>query len=1069
MGLNIQQKKINAKENRNHNIIVPASAGTGKTTTLTARIIEYIKEGKDIDNYLIVSFTEPAANELKERISRELKDNLSKDNERHFKNQLAKLPTANISTIHAFCLDVIKRYGYIRNIDPAIAGKLGNEGILKQLQKKAMDKALDYRNNNEIIYVLNDRSENIENITKIIENISKFTQNLDDYDKWKKDLFESYDTFKKKKWDRYPIDLRIELNKTIDELEVSFNTQKMIVERNAKPDSAAVTNFNNVEPSTKQMFKDARKYIDKYEFDKLGRLFVDYDGIPVIHGGIKKEDEADKTTRKYLLGKYKKITNELKDYICFEEVENKTYKYIKKLLEISDNYLSYYDELKKEEDIIDYQDMINIALDILNDNIVSDIYRNKFTEIMVDEYQDTNQLQEKVISAIKKDNNVFRVGDVKQSIYKFQNAKPSLMRSLIEKQGENDIVLPLQFNYRSKANIRNFSNYIFNRLMNIGENSYNKEIDDLLLAPDFKDKDSDGMKIQLVHIPSKREIEGKKDPVALNNKGKIHYICTYISNEICRLKNNNDSIKWSDFVILVRTNKYKATLKRYLNERNVPVFTKAKTGFFSDEAVSCIISILNLILSDSRMHAFNVLTSSMFEKTYEEIAKKEEVLDLNKESKNKESLNYFIQELKEYHENHSLSELLNKIYAKNDYYMKKINSFQRSNLDSLYKLVEDYEKEDNNLKNLVSYLSTYKTIDREEANSFNNKDNVVQIMTIHQSKGLEFKYVFLADFFFKYSADKYNNQLQFNERYGMAIKYTSLPYKVRYPNAYYNLIKKQNQYEDFYEELRLLYVAVTRASYGLYIVGVYKDEYLTLSSEDLFDKSMLTWIETALVDSSQEVLDLYDRQVTTIEMLEDMKVKVTKIETSDSFESNNRENLKIREEISLSPSQLENYYINTLNFDITPGARRGSIMHKAIELLGIKDVKPHDIDKLGLDISKEDNDRIIRFYNNEFTRTLFKNDNYHERASIYLNEFNEASNGIIDLLSVSDKTVYIIDFKSDKNTTKEKLVEKHQLQQNAYYKVVKGYFTDKEVKMYLYSFDLNEYVEVPLMKEQYGS
>ena len=710
--------------------------------------------------------------------------------------------------------------------------------------------------------------------------------------------------------------------------------------------------------------------------------------------------------------------------------------------------------------------MLNLALDILSEDMIADIYRNKFSEIMVDEYQDTNQLQEKVISSIKKDNNVFRVGDVKQSIYKFQNAKPSLMMNMIENRGKNDEVLPLQFNYRSKANIRNFVNYIFNKLMNINIGTYNKDLDDLRLDPEYENNDSDGMKIQLVYIPTHRAVEDKKDPVAIKSKEKISFICTYIANEICRLKKLNSDNKWSDFVILVRTNRYKATLKKYLNDRNVPVFTKAKTGFFADETVSNVVSILNLILSDSRFHAFNVLTGLMFNRSYEEVAKNQDLLDLSKQDDDEESLGYFIMQLRQNKDSYTLSELLNVIYAKNNYYMEKANSFQRSNLDSLYKIVSDFEKEDNNLRNLVSYLSTYKTVDREEANSFNNKDDVVQIMTIHQSKGLEFKYVFLADFFFSYDYNKYDSQIQFNEKYGMAMAYTSLPYKIKYPSVYYDLIKKQNQYEDFAEELRVLYVATTRAVEGLYIVGAHKDEYLKLTADDLFNKSMLTWISTALDGADAETLNLYEIQNINEEMLNDMKQVADKDDKSSFVYDKYMVDMpKVKQEKSYSPSQLEDRYINNLSFDIEPGAKRGSIMHKAIELLGIKDIAIDDIDNLGLDLENDDKDRILKFYNNSFTKTLSDFENYHERTFIYLNEDDELENGLIDLLSVAQDDVYIIDFKSDKNTTREKLVSRYQQQQNAYYRVVKKYYTNKDVKMYLYSFDLDEYIEVPVIEK----
>ena len=1060
MGLNIQQQEINAKKNRNHNIIVPASAGTGKTTTLTARIIDYIKEGNDIENYLVVSFTEAAANELKDRISKNLKENIDDKNEKHFKTQIAKLPMANISTIHSFCLDVIKRYGYVKNIDPAIAGKLGNDGILKQLQDKAISKALEHHKNNDLIYLMNDRSEDISNIEDVIRDIDSFVSNLEDYDGWKKKLFESYDAYEKSDWDKYPIDLKEYLNKKIDRLDESFDIQKDIIIRQTKSKTSAnVTNFKNIEPEIKKLVSDAKKCVEKKDFKSLGKLFIDFPGLPPATGFRPKAEGEIRKYEKDVI--FDKIVEELRTYYCFEESINSNYQNIKTLLEISENYRKYYDEFKRQQDIIDFQDMLNIALDILSEDIVANIYREKFIEIMVDEYQDTNQLQEKVIASIKKDNNVFRVGDVKQSIYKFQNAKPSLMMGLIENKTDKDLVLPLQYNYRSTTNIREFSNYIFDKLMNINENTYKKDIDDLLLDPDIKKPSSNGENIQIVHLPDKKQESGKDK--ALSAKEKTYNMCRYIANEICRIKNSNPECKWSDFVILLRTNKYKPTLKKALNERNVPVFTKSKTGFFSDEAISNIYSILNLVLSNSKLHAFNVLTGPMFNMSYEDVAKDKNVLDISKNQDDENSLSYFIQQLRLEKDKYSLSELLNIIYAKNNFYMEKVNSFQRSNLDSLYQLVLDYEKDDNNLKNLVAYLSTVKTVDKEEANSFNNKDNVVQIMTIHQSKGMEFKYVFLADFFNRFNEKKYNKPIQLHENQGMAMTYTTMPYKIKYPSTYYNLIKKTNQSEDFAEELRVLYVAVTRTIQKLYIVGVAKEDYLRLRVEDLYNKSMTCWIDIALEDAPGEIYNLYDVQNITLEMIDDMNESA--IQDTDQKQMVDKY-LDVMpapiEEKSYSPSQLENRYMNYMSLNIQSGAKRGTLMHKAIELLGIKDIKMEDIDNLNLSLDKEDKEKILSFYNNKFTKTLHNNESYHERTFIYMNEDDELENGMIDLLSVGDKEVYVIDFKSDKDTTEEKLIKRYEDQQNAYYKVVKSYYNDKKANLLLYSFELDKYIEVPV-------
>lgn len=1061
MGLNQQQLSINDVKNRDHNIIVPASAGTGKTTTLTARIINYIKEGKDIDNYLIVSFTEAAASELKERITKELKDNLSEvdvNKATHYQNQIAKLPNAHISTIHSFCLDVIKKYGYVLNIDPATVGKLGNEGVLNQLRDVAMNKALDFKKNNKLIFLLNDRSEDTSAIKKIIYDLDSFIINLKDYDNWKDKVIDNYELLKKKDTSKYPIDIKKHLNQKVDELEKAFNIIiEILIRYVSETNQKKLDNLNFSKTDFAETVKKARQYINENKLRELGELFYNID-YNLSAQGISIKDEEEKEIRKYNKEKiYDKRISELQNYYYFYETTDNTFEHIKTLIEITENYHKYYDELKKEKEIIDYQDMLSMADEILSyaGGQVAKIYRNKFTEILVDEYQDTNEFQEKIINNIARANNVFRVGDVKQSIYKFQNAKPSLMKSLINKEDSNNKVLPLQYNYRSGRTIREFANYLFSKLMSINGQSYDSKIDDLLIDPEFKDRD--GERIQLITLPYEKTIEDKTK--SLNGKYRATYICEYIANEICRLKKEKNN-KWSDFVVLVRTNSYKASIKKILNNHNISVYTKARSGFFNDEAVSNVVAILNLSLNNNKQNAFNVLTGPMFNVSYDDIASDPEVLDLDK---NKEPLYSFIKELREYKENHSLVETLNYIYNYNNFYMEKINSFQRSNLDSLFQIVLDYEKEDSNIKNLVSYLSSFRTVDREEANSFNNKDDVVQIMTIHQSKGLEFKYVFLADLFFRYNESKYDHQIQFNEEFGVALKYTSLPYKVKYPSPYYDLIKKQNQKEDFEEELRVLYVAITRASQGLYVVNAAKQENLGLQTEDLYNKSMMTWIDTGLNNCPENTLDLFDRKFISEEELIDSYQKADKDISVDYINEKYKDEIILEEEKVLSPSQLESHYINLLSFGAKGNTNRGTLMHKAIELLGIKEITKKDIINLDLNLDDIDIDKILTFYENGFTKSLYTFDNYHERTFIYKNENDDLENGLIDLLSVGEDKIYIIDFKSDKNTTKEKLIKQYQYQQNAYYRVVDSYYKDKDIKMYLYSFDLNEFIEVPLL------
>ena len=1068
MRLNDQQQAINNVSGKN--VIVSASAGTGKTTVLTDRIIGYLKKGYDISDYLVVSFTQAAAGELKERISAEIKRSLDEADEklqRHYRAQLAKIPLADISTIHSFCLDVIKRYGFVLGIDPAKTGRLSDEGKLAKLKQKAFREALKEDDYNLLIYRFSDRPEDITDFYKNIESLSRFLDNLEDEEKWKTQVLKNYARMAENDYSAYPIDLRDFFNNKLNTLEDCSSRLIKLYRKNLKA-SKTLQKAEDLNNQIQIMIEASRKALLENDYQKIAGYAIELSSkYPAI--GNSRFDEDDKAEAIKDKAVYDELIPSFKDYYIFNEANRENREVIGQLLKLTDAYRKNYDRLKEENEIISFEDMLKMAAKILkaDNGYVARIYRNKYREILVDEYQDTNQNQENIIRSIAKEDNVFRVGDVKQSIYKFQNAKPALMKGFIDNPGDNDCVLPLRKNYRSASNIINFSNYIFNRLMNMKESVY-KENDNLQI-PEEKTGYA-GEKIKLITVPYesdekqvRKNVKGETSEKALrsfNAKEKTEMIAEYIASEMCHLKAENSDLKWSSFVILLRNNRYKALLKRILNKHNIPVYTVAKTGFFSDSAVSGVISLLRLILKDSRLEAMNVLSGPLFEYDYEYIAGNQQILELNNEE-NSSELKKLVDELKQYHKEHSLSELLDRIYNYNDFYLSRTNSFSRSNLDSLYQLVLDYEKDGNSLSDLLIYLQNYALVDRQEASGFTSKDDVVQIMTIHQSKGLQFDYVFLADLFYKNGPSKYNSMSLFNEADGMAAKYISLPYKIRHENPYYKLISHDNEMDDFAEELRILYVAITRAKNALYVVNARKDdcEKYELTYESLYDKSQTDWIKTAIKDAPDEISAMLEIKTLSEAELAEHSLSSQQLEQKQfrieryADEENHHQQLEV-----LSPSSLEKRDINHLDFTKGSGSERGTLMHEAIELLGIREIAREDFEALPYKLSEEDIARIMTFYTDPFTLSFYHNRNEHEYPFISYEE-GRLINGVIDLLSVGEE-ILVIDFKSDRNTDSEKLLSRYAIQLNNYRKIVKKKYPDKKIRALIYSFELSEYIEV---------
>ncbi len=1047
--LNENQQK--AVKTTGKNIIVSASAGTGKTTVLINRLIKMMVDDHiSIDRVLVMSFTKAAAQEIKDRLAvqLELKAKESDDSEFLFE-QIAKLPTASISTIDAFCLDVVKKYGYVLGIDPLSLGNVMSDSDTLLFKQKAMEMTLsDLSEYVDLLRVTCPRIEDNSPLEKAITNISNMFDGLSDIDYFKLKVQSIYADFAN---NIIPETIKPALNEML-KAHTGNARQQLSILYSEYDRIAAYTSadYRNALEKIEQIITDTEQAIENEHYEDAALQAGAKFKLPSIRGLDDAEKKNIKNARTKLADALKAVGAFSIPRLC--HVNQQVWPYVSQIIELTEKYRQNLRDIKLANQTIDFVDMEEMAIRILkkDNGNVARIYRSLFKEIMVDEYQDSSMGQEQLIRLITNGNNVFRVGDVKQSIYGFRNAKPELMISLINNLTDADVRLNLSHNYRSKANIISFTNYIFARLMNVHQQNTFSEDDRLLAGIEEQTRENRSILLQNVYTS---DFKGRK----LKNR----IICNYVADEIRKL-HERENIKYSDVAILVRNNASKVLLKDSLSALNIPSFASYSEGFFNDSAVSSVVSLLNLLLDgDNEILLLDVLRGPIFNVTDEQIAQM--YIDFPDRTLSEKiarcypKVQRLINELRKYQRTHTLCELITHIYQYEDWYYYNISVSQRDNLDSLYKDVIDYQQDHSVLSNLVQYLNRQNKADKAEALTVTRYDEVVRIMTIHQSKGLEFKYLFFIDF----SSRKSGNREGFfscDDDLGISCDLITLPYRIRYNNDYQDIIRKKKALDELDEELRLLYVALTRAKDQLTIV--YSDERepddqpLTLSYLTDYNSTYITWILKALDNCPVEIRQLYRQETVkpagyVVERTADKKVRQL-VKYQDVLTATDS---------SATPSDNEERKLFDLNYNRIAGNQRGTLMHRAIEMLRIRKVTDEEIRSLPLPLQKRDIALIRGFYDDQLTRQLFENENHNEWPFMYMLN-DRFHNGIIDLLSIGKDTVYLIDFKTDRNVDEMILHDRYHDQLKAYHDVVTDKYPDRKIETLIYSFHLGKYVSI---------
>lgn len=879
------KEQLQAIKKNGNNILVAAAAGSGKTAVLVERIInKIINEKIDIDKLLIVTFTNAAASEMREKILEALYEKIEEEPQNvHLQKQINLIGRASICTIDSFCLDVVKNNFYEIDISPNF--RIADTAELELIKQETIEELFEEKyetEDKEFLNLLETYTTYIgdEPLKELILNIYNFIQSTPFPIEWlekqtlKYNLNNEIDNdFAQSVWGKIIInsvkeeilDAKVKTQKVRDNIIRFDELKKYVLVLNE--DINVLDNFLKLE-----------KWDDIYNYS----LSMTFEKWPVDRKIELEEKEISKEKRNEIRKQIKK-TLEIIDSNSKQANEDICYMY--NTLNALKNIVIQYDKLlkqnKKEKNVVDFSDIEHMALNILlkKDENGKHIptqtalkYSNKFVEIAIDEYQDSNLVQESILTAISNKRNIFMVGDVKQSIYKFRQARPELFIEKYEKYNnanedetnclDNETKIQLFKNFRSRKNILDTTNIIFKDIMSkeLGDINYNEK-EYLNLGASYEELENGiAANTDICVIDSKENNpEEENDETIEEPIENIELEAKFVAKKIRQMldskklifdkKYGNREITYKDIVILLRSTKDKANIfETELANLSIPVYSDTSLEYLNSIEIQVIMSLLKII--DNPMQDIplvcvlrsiiggftdNELISIRLENKekisfYE--AMKRYAESNNQEKLSEKILNFFnkINSWKQEAQYLELDEFIWKIYNDTGYYnyvsAMPDGILRQANLKLLFEKAKQYEKASfKGLYNFINFIDKVRTSsgDLSSAKLIGENENVVRIMSIHKSKGLEFPVVFLCNSNKKFNVQDLNNQVLLHQDLGFGLTHIETDKKLQYSTLAKEAIKLKSKEEIISEEMRILYVALTRAKEKLIITGVQND------------------------------------------------------------------------------------------------------------------------------------------------------------------------------------------------------------------------------------------------------
>ena len=895
-------EQLSAITQKGNNILVAAAAGSGKTTVLVERIIrKIINDNVDIDKILVVTFTNAAASEMRERILTALYKQIDEDplNQR-LRKQIVLLNKASICTIDAFCLDIIRNNFF--EIGASSNFRIADNTELELLKQEAIEETF------EELYLENDDEFNKlielyagykddENLKNIILKIHNYIQSAPFPEDWLEEQIEKFnmsdiEDFSQTEWGKIILkNFRDEVLNSIQILESSKHQLDMITE---------LSKFSLVVADDINQLKFLEQNWDNWERAYEIANNLKFKTWPTDKKVVSNLKEDTKKARDNVKKRISKAVSQTFIYNTEEAVEdiNAMYPILKKIKDVTLKFMEKFSEKKSNKNIMDFSDIEHYALKILlkkdengiyQKTEVAKKYEEKFNEIAIDEYQDSNLVQEYILTSISNGKNIFMVGDVKQSIYRFRQAKPELFLDKYQKYGlepnEYGQKIKLFKNFRSRENILDTTNLIFSDIMSadFGEIEYD-ESEYLNLGATYEEPTENvefAGKTELDIIDLKKEENEDGEEIEEDNSSelleKTEIEAKFVANRIQELikskyqvydrKTGYRDITYKDIVILLRATSNTANVfEKELLNLNIPVFSDQAENYLESIEIRTITSLLKIIDNPYRdIPLVTVMRSIIGDFTDNELIEirltqnegyfydslKEAKTSQKIDGKLKEKVTNFLDKLNKWREEERylpLNEFIQKIYEETDYYnyvrLMPNGQVRKANLKMLLDRAKDYEKISfKGLFNFIRYLEKVKSSnsDLSSAKVIGENENVVRIMSIHKSKGLEFPVAIISRTDKKFNQKDLNESILLHQDIGFGMQYINYDRKIEYTTATKEAIKIKTKEESIAEEMRILYVALTRAKEKLIITGVEND----------FTKS---------IDQKKELLEIYEKE-----------------------------------------------------------------------------------------------------------------------------------------------------------------------------------------------------------------
>lgn len=1052
MSNNLTPEQESAVREFGKNIIVSAGAGSGKTKVLTERVFKHVlKDHIDIDKMLILTFTKAAASEMKRRIRDILtKDETLNKEERH--RQLNKIDSAYISTFDAYALSLVKKYHQLLNVDNTI--EIIDSNMLKGKAKEFLDEMLEEEYKKKDI---------------------KFTNLINHFCIKNDDLIR---------------DTIIDLNDSLNQI---YNREDYLnnYETNMYSKEALNANLDNYVDVLKLKIKEIDNILDElYPYVKDMSTFFPYitalkncrtyNEIKDTISNAKVSGNVSNPKGSQIASKLKKkLTNKinsLKDLTALssEELLN-NYLNTKDdtlvLLDLANRLNNKLDEYKKANNTYDYIDITKLSIKLVKDNKdVRDEVKGYFKEILIDEYQDTNDLQDLFISLIE-NSNVYMVGDIKQSIYRFRNANPKLFMDKYNtyKNTNDGLAIDLTYNFRSRNEVLDNINIVFNRIMTkeTGGVNYTKGHQMTCGNKEYENNSINDNNLEFLRYTYDKETkedfpfnELTKDEVeafiiAKDIKDKItnHFkVATYVDGKM----ELRDCL-YKDFSILIDRGTNFDMFKEVLTYFNIPCVIKKEDKMSDSDLIIVlknVFKLLSLDLNDTDNYDFKFSYASIARSFVLELSD-EELFDIVKDNKYKETYLYkILLDIKENIVSKTISEILDEIIDKFDIYTNiyKIGEVNNNlvKIDYLYDLANKLTNIGYTYKEFGEYLNNiFDSNDDIEYNTIKEDENAVIITTIHKSKGLEYPIVYLPLLFKKFNDDDTKSLIMFNKDLGLILPEYVNNRGLR--NTFKKDIFNYNFYkEEISERIRLLYVALTRAKEKLVLVGPLNDnskEGALISKEDILaSRSFLSLLELIYDDLA---INDFIKDVTLDNSYITKDYHKAK---KDIFTLLNKEGdlIKIKELKPIVPEIISTSHFSKgsglIDVETIKKMEYGTRMHYFLETL--------DFNNPNFDlVDKDCIDKIKKFLNSDLMINKEKAKAYKEYEFIEETE-TEEKHGFIDLLMEYEDHFDIIDYKL-KNIDDEHYDE----QLNGYRKYINS-ISDKKVNCYIYSIIDGTYREV---------